>query len=98
MKNLAFHNLLKLKMIILPILTASLIHFQCKVGRIYFLNLGVKGLTTADHCELNLARKCYVLNKKNVRSLYPGGQGLGRGIAHQLGILAGDDALVLHLL
>ena len=36
MKNIAFHSVLRWKMIILPILTTSLIHFT-------FLNLGVKG-------------------------------------------------------
>ena len=43
MKNLAFHSLLRWKMIIQPILTTSLIHSLWKGGRIYFLNLGVKG-------------------------------------------------------
>ena len=45
MKNLAFHRLLRWEMIILPILPLppSYISFQ-KVGRMYFLNLGVKGL------------------------------------------------------
>ena len=44
MKNLAIHSLLRWKMIILPILTTSL---TCTflVGRMYLLNLGVKGLT-----------------------------------------------------
>ena len=32
------------KMTTLPILTNSLIHFSLKVGRMHFLNLGVKGL------------------------------------------------------
>ena len=31
-------------MIILPTLTTSLIHFSSKVGRMYFLSLGVKVL------------------------------------------------------
>ena len=44
MKNLAFRSLLRRKMIILPILTTSLIHFWKGWGqRMYFLNLGVKG-------------------------------------------------------
>ena len=38
-KNLAFHSILRRKMIILPILTASLIHLSL----ISFLNLRVKG-------------------------------------------------------
>ena len=45
MKNLAFQSLLRWKMIILLILTTSLIHLSgLKVGRMYFVNLGVKGL------------------------------------------------------
>ena len=44
MENLAFHSLLRWKMIILPILTTSLIHFPLKVGRMYFWDLEVKGL------------------------------------------------------
>ena len=39
MKNLAFHGLLRWKIIIL-ILTTSLIHFYLKVGRMYFFYLG----------------------------------------------------------
>ena len=39
-----FHSLLRWRMIILPILTTSLIHFSLKVERMYFLNLGVKEL------------------------------------------------------
>ena len=38
------HSLFGWKMIMLPILTASLIHFVFLVGRMYFLNMGVKGL------------------------------------------------------
>ena len=45
LKNLAFHELLRCKMIILPTLATLLIHFLLKVGRMYFLNLGVQGLT-----------------------------------------------------
>ena len=44
MKNLAFHRLLRCKMITLPILTTSPIYtflFK-KVGIMYVLNLGVK--------------------------------------------------------
>ena len=44
LKNLGFHSLLRWKMIILPILTTSLIHFS-KDGRMYFLNLGVKAIS-----------------------------------------------------
>ena len=45
MKNLAFQSLLRWKMIILLILTTSLIHLSAlKVGRVYFVNLGEKGL------------------------------------------------------
>ena len=45
MENLAFHSSLTWKMIILPILTTSLIRYsKLEVGRMYFLNLGVKGL------------------------------------------------------
>ena len=36
-ENLAFHSLHRWKMIILPILTPSLIHFSSKVGRMYYL-------------------------------------------------------------
>ena len=46
MKNLVFHSLLRWKIVILPILTTSYIHFLLrKVGRMYFLNLGVRGLS-----------------------------------------------------
>ena len=37
-------------MIMLPILTKSLIHFSKKVGRMYFLNLEVKGLNEIITC------------------------------------------------
>ena len=46
-KNLAFHSLLRLKMITIPTLTASLIHFDLLFYLLfftYFFNLGVKGL------------------------------------------------------
>ena len=43
MKNLAFHGLLRWKMIILPLLTTSLIHFFW-LGECTLLNLRVKGL------------------------------------------------------
>ena len=46
MKKLAFHNSLRWKMIILPILTTSPVHFCFQgLGECNFLNLGVKGLT-----------------------------------------------------
>ena len=46
MKNLAFHSLLEWKMIILPILTTSPLPFSLyTIERMYFLNLGVEGLT-----------------------------------------------------
>ena len=44
MKNLAFHSLLRLIMILLEILTTSLMHFLFKSWENVFLNLGVKGL------------------------------------------------------
>ena len=44
-KNLAVHSFLRSKMIILPKFTTSHIHFSLMVGRMYFLNLGMKGLT-----------------------------------------------------
>ena len=45
MKNLAFHSLLRWKMIILPILTTSLIHFSVNVcENACFLSLRVEGL------------------------------------------------------
>ena len=45
-KNLDFHSLFRRKMIILPILTTSLIYISLwKVGIMYHLSLGVKGLT-----------------------------------------------------
>ena len=45
MKNLAFHSLLRCKMIVLPTLTTLSYKFLFrKVGRMYVLNLGVKGL------------------------------------------------------
>ena len=52
MKNLAFHSLLWWKIITLPILTTSPIHFSLnrKVGRMYFLNLGANGLSTWVAC------------------------------------------------
>ena len=40
MKNLAFHSLLRWKVVTLPILTASLIHLSQEVGRMYFFGLG----------------------------------------------------------
>ena len=43
-KKLAFHSLLRRKTIIQPILTTSPIHSLQKVGRMYFLNVGVEGL------------------------------------------------------
>ena len=47
MKNLAFHRLLRLKMIILHQLSVHHLYISLqKVGRMYFFsNLGVKGLT-----------------------------------------------------
>ena len=49
MENLAFRSLLRWKMIILPILASSLVQFLFKkVWRMYFLSLGVKGLTISD--------------------------------------------------
>ena len=39
MKNLAFHSLLRWKMVVLPILTTSLIYFSFKLRRMYSLNL-----------------------------------------------------------
>ena len=46
-EELSFHSSLRWKMIALPILTTSPIHFSLgKVERMYFLNLGVKGLKT----------------------------------------------------
>ena len=45
-ENLAFYRLLKRKVIILPFLTATLIRVSLeKDGRMYFLNLGVKGFS-----------------------------------------------------
>ena len=43
---LAFHRLLRWKMILLPILTTSIIHFSSKLESMYFLNLGVKRLSS----------------------------------------------------
>ena len=44
-KNLAFHSFLGWKVIMLPTLTYTFL-FR-KVGRLYFLNLGVKGLSVS---------------------------------------------------
>ena len=46
MKNLAFHSLLRWKMIILPILTTSPYIALSSFGECYFLMLGVKGLSS----------------------------------------------------
>ena len=61
MKNLAFHSLLRWKVITLPILTTSLIHLSLKafqrerVWRMSFLNLGVKGFNLrAIHSRFRL--------------------------------------------
>ena len=53
MKNLAFHRLLRWKMIILSILTTSLtVQYTFlfkKAGRMYVLNLGVEGLILSPY-------------------------------------------------
>ena len=46
MKNLAFHSLLRWKMIILPILTTYRTHSSLKGCENVFLNFGAKGLTS----------------------------------------------------
>ena len=50
MKNLAFHSLLRWKMIIQPYISLK------KVGRMYFLNLGVKGLESRSTSSALRAR------------------------------------------
>ena len=53
MENLAFHSLLRWEIIIRQILTTSLIHHLLKnVGRMYFLSLGVKGLTSSKQTNI----------------------------------------------
>ena len=77
--NMAFYSLLRWKMMmILPILTSSLTHFPIngwKAGRMYFLNLGVKGLIQTlesfDSYISNILSACMMLDfHENVRLFY----------------------------
>ena len=71
-RNLAFDSLLIWKVIILPILTISLIYNSLSnVGRVYFLNLGVKGLNSRQ--KNGLVEVCSGRSKlrKTLRSTLP---------------------------
>ena len=53
-ENLAFHSLLRWKMILIQILTTLLMHFLFrKVGRMYFLSSGVKWLMVVVVCGMD---------------------------------------------
>ena len=63
MKIFAFHSFTQMKDdYILPILTTSLIHFPVKgVGRMYFLNLGLKGLSLSHYRHAVFVELCCTL-------------------------------------
>ena len=57
MKNLVFHSLLRWKMIMLPILINSFIHFSSKGWENVLLSLGVKGLKSHVYYSLPTASR-----------------------------------------